>query len=277
MNSADQPTLTQAGQRLFRLDGKVCLVTGGAGHLGAAMSKALAEAGGHVLILGRTQRTLAALAQQLTDRGLSAEAITSDVTMAEDIRSLVADLTKRHGKLDVLVNNAYSGRPGVMTDSKASDYLNAIEITVGAAAELVNAAHDLLRNAVRSGGDASIINIASMYGMVSPDPRVYGRSGMNNPPHYGAAKAALLQYTRYAAVHLAPEGIRVNAISPGAFPAEAAQQRDPAFTAALTQKVPMGRLGRPEDMAGAVVFLASSAARFVTGANLPIDGGWTAW
>jgi NAD(P)-dependent dehydrogenase (short-subunit alcohol dehydrogenase family) len=164
-----------------------------------------------------------------------------------------------------------------MADSKSSDYLNAVEITVGAAAELVNAAHDLLRNAVRTGGDASVINISSMYGMVSPDPRIYGRSGMNNPPHYGAAKAALLQYTRYAAVHLAPEGIRVNAISPGAFPPEAAQQRDPAFTAALTQKVPMGRLGRPEDMAGAIVFLASSAARFVTGANLPIDGGWTAW
>ena len=277
MNSTDQPTLTLTGQRLFRLDGKVCLVTGGAGHLGAAMSTALAEAGGHVLILGRTKRTLAALAQQLTDRGLSAEAITSDVTMAEDIKSLIADVKKRHGKLDVLVNNAYSGRPGVMADSKASDYLNAIEITVGAAAELVNAAHDLLRSAVQTSGDASIINISSMYGMVSPDPRVYGRSGMNNPPHYGAAKAALLQYTRYAAVHLAPEGIRVNAISPGAFPPEAAQQRDPAFTAALTQKVPMGRLGRPEDMAGAIVFLASSAARFVTGANLPIDGGWTAW
>jgi NAD(P)-dependent dehydrogenase (short-subunit alcohol dehydrogenase family) len=277
MSSADQPSLTRAGQRLFRLDGKVCLVTGGAGHLGAAMSTALAEAGGHVLILGRTQRTLAALARQLTDRGLSAEAVTSDVTMAEDIKSLVADLKKRHGKLDVLVNNAYSGRPGVMTDSKASDYVNAIEIAVGAAAELVNAAHDLLRNAVQASSDASVINISSMYGMVSPDPRVYGRSGMNNPPHYGAAKAALLQYTRYAAVHLAPEGIRVNAISPGAFPPEAAQQRDPAFAAALTQKVPMGRLGRPEDIAGAIVFLASSASRFVTGANLPVDGGWTAW
>jgi NAD(P)-dependent dehydrogenase (short-subunit alcohol dehydrogenase family) len=100
---------------------------------------------------------------------------------------------------------------------------------------------------------------------------------MNNPPHYGAAKAALLQYTRYAAVHLAPQGIRVNAISPGPFPPEAVQQRDPTFAAALTQKVPMGRLGKPEDMGGAVVFLASSASRFVTGANLPVDGGWTAW
>jgi NAD(P)-dependent dehydrogenase (short-subunit alcohol dehydrogenase family) len=277
MNSADQSSSSQAGKALFRLDGKVCLVTGGAGHLGAAMSTALAEAGAHVCVLGRTRATLASLAQRLTDRGLSAEAIASDVTMAQDIKSLVADLKKRHGKLDVLVNNAYAGRPGVMSNSKASDYLNATGIVVAAAAELVNAAHDLLRKAAQVNGDASVINISSMYGMVSPDPRIYGQSGMNNPPHYGAAKAALLQYTRYAAVHLAPEGIRVNAISPGAFPPETAQQRDPAFAAALTQKVPLGRLGKPEDLAGAVVFLASSASRFVTGANLPVDGGWTAW
>ncbi|HEV8389432.1 MAG TPA: SDR family NAD(P)-dependent oxidoreductase, partial [Dongiaceae bacterium] len=231
MNPADQPSISRTGKALFRLDGKVCLVTGGAGHLGAAMSTALAEAGGHVCILGRTRTTLVGLARRLTDRGLSAEAVASDVTMAEDIKSLVADLKKRHGKLDVLINNAYAGRPGVMTNSKVSDYVNAIEIAVAAAAELVNAAHDLLCAAVQTGGDASVINIASMYGMVSPDPRIYGQSGMNNPPHYGAAKAALLQYTRYAAVHLAPQGIRVNAISPGPFPPDAAQQRDPAFAA----------------------------------------------
>jgi NAD(P)-dependent dehydrogenase (short-subunit alcohol dehydrogenase family) len=277
MTYAGQPSAVQVAEGLFRLDGKVCVVTGAAGHLGAAMSTALAEAGGHVCILGRTQSALAGLAKTLADRGLSVKAITADVTRAEDIKAITAELRRRHGKLDVLVNNAHAGRPGVMRDSKTGDYVDAIKIAVGAAAELVNAAHDLLRAAVETGGDASVINIASMYGMVSPDPRVYGQSAMNNPPHYGAAKAALLQYTRYAAVHLAAERIRVNAISPGAFPPEAVQQRDPAFAAALTEKVPLGRLGKPEDLGGAVVFLASSAARFVTGANLPVGGGWTAW
>ncbi len=277
MNSANQSPLSQAGRSLFRLDGKVCVVTGGAGHLGAAMSVALAEVGGHVCIVGRTTGAIARHAEALRERGLSAEAIQADVTMAEDISVLVTDLAKRHGRLDVLVNNAHGGRPGIMADSTARDYVNAIEIGVAAAAELVNAAGDLLRNAVRIGGDASIINISSMFGMVSPDPRIYGHSGMNNPPHYGAAKAALLQYTRYAACHLATHGIRVNAISPGPFPPEEAQLSDPEFAAALIQKVPMGRLGRPEDLAGAIVFLASPAARFVTGANLPVDGGWTAW
>ena len=179
MSLSDQ----SSGKALFRLDGKVCLITGGAGHLGSAMTTALAEAGGHVCILGRTQGTLAALAKSLTDRGLSAEAVTSDVTMAEDIKSLIADLKKRHGRLDVLINNAYAGRPGVMANSRAADYVSAIEIAVAAPAELVNAAHGLLRNAMEHNGDASVINISSMYGMVSPDPRVYGQSGMNNPPH----------------------------------------------------------------------------------------------
>jgi NAD(P)-dependent dehydrogenase (short-subunit alcohol dehydrogenase family) len=277
MTSAPPPSPLPAGKALFRLDGKVCLVTGGAGHLGAAMSAALAEAGGHVCVVGRTASSIARHAQILRDRGWSAEAITADVTMAEDVGALVADVARRHGRLDVLINNAHAGRPGIMADSKARDYVSAVEIAVAAAAELVNATGHLLRSAVSIGGDASVINIASMYGMVSPDPRIYGHSGMNNPPHYGAAKAALLQYTRYAACHLAPHGIRVNAISPGSFPPEAAQRRDPDFTTALIEKVPMGRLGRPEDLAGAIVFLASPAARYVTGANLPIDGGWTAW
>ncbi|MEZ5830999.1 MAG: SDR family oxidoreductase [Dongiaceae bacterium] len=277
MTSANPSSSSLIRSSLFRLDAKVCLVTGGAGHLGSAISTALAEAGGHVCVLGRTRAKLAGFVEGLRGRGLSAEAVTADVTMSQDVAAVMADLARRHGRLDVLVNNAYSGRPGVMADSKTSDYLAAMQITVAAAAELVNAGNELLLNAVKAGGDASVINIASMYGMVSPDPRVYGQSGMNNPPHYGAAKAALLQYTRYAAVHLAPQGIRVNAISPGAFPPAAAQQRDPAFAAALTQKVPMGRLGKPEDLAGPAVFLASSASRFVTGANLPVDGGWTAW
>ena len=277
MNSADQPSLSQASRALFRLDGKVCVVTGGAGHLGAAMSAALAEVGGHVCVVGRTTAAITRHAEALKARGLSAEAIQADITMTKDISALLGDLAKRHGRLDVLVNSAHAGRPGIMADSKARDYVSDIEIGVAAVAELVNAAGDLLRNAVRVGRDASIINISSMFGMVSPDPRIYGHSGMNNPPHYGAAKAALLQYTRYAACHLATQGIRVNAISPGPFPPEEAQLRDPDFTAALIEKVPMGRLGRPEDLAGAVVFLASPAARFVTGANLPVDGGWTAW
>lgn len=262
---------------LFRLDDKVAVVTGAAGHLGKAIATGLAEVGGHVCLVGRTEATVAALAKELTGRGLKAEAQVCDVTKADQIKALVDRLGTRWGRLDVLVNNAHAGRAGVMADSHKADYVSAIEIAVAAAAELVNEGHALLKAAAVQNGDAAVINISSMYGMVSPDPRVYGASKMNNPPHYGAAKAALLQYTRYAACHLAPDGIRVNAISPGPFPPDAVCERDPGFCGKLIDKVPMGRLGKPGDLMGAAVFLASPASSFVTGANLPVDGGWTAW
>jgi NAD(P)-dependent dehydrogenase (short-subunit alcohol dehydrogenase family) len=262
---------------LFRLDGRVAIVTGAAGHLGTAIASGLAEAGARVCLVGRTEAKLAALAQILEGQGFAAEIDTCDVTSRVQIEALAARIQVRWGRLDVLVNNAHAGRAGIMAESWKADYLGAMEIAVAAAAEFVNVAQPLLKAAVEQSGDAAVINISSMYGMVSPDPRVYGTSKMNNPPHYGAAKAALIQYTRYAACHLAADGIRVNAISPGPFPPEAVCERDPGFCGKLIDKVPMGRLGKPEDLKGAAVFLASPAARFVTGANLPVDGGWTAW
>ncbi len=277
MASPHSPHPATPQQALFRLDGKVALITGAAGHLGRAIATGLAEAGAHVRLIGRTEATIAALAAELAGRGLAADAETCDVTQADQIAAQIGRVGERWGRLDILVNNAHAGRAGVMADSKKADYLSAMEIAVAAAAELVNAGRTLMAAAVAKGGDASVINVSSMYGMVSPDPRVYGTSKMNNPPHYGAAKAALLQYTRYAACHLAPDGIRVNAISPGPFPPDAVCARDPVFCGKLIDKVPLGRLGKPDDLKGAVVFLASPAARFVTGANLPVDGGWTAW
>ncbi len=275
MTAASQAITPQ--RALFRLDDKVAIVTGAAGHLGKAIAIGLAEVGAHVCLVGRTEAKVAVLAGELTKRGLKAEAQLCDVTEADQIAALMGRIAARWGRLDVLVNNAHAGRAGIMADSKKADYVSAIEIAVAAAAELVNAGHALLKAAAAKNGDAAVINISSMYGMVSPDPRVYGVSKMNNPPHYGAAKAALLQYTRYAACHLAADGIRVNAISPGPFPPDAVCERDPAFCGKLIDKVPMGRLGKPDDLKGATVFLASPASRFVTGANLPVDGGWTAW
>jgi gluconate 5-dehydrogenase len=114
--------------------------------------------------------------------------------------------------------------------------------------------------------------------MVSPDPRIYGSSGFDNPPQYGVAKAGLIQLTRYLACHLAPEGIRVNSVSPGPFPPiETVAREHPEFLKALENRVPLGRVGKPEEMAGVIVFLASNASSYITGANIPVDGGWTAW
>jgi NAD(P)-dependent dehydrogenase (short-subunit alcohol dehydrogenase family) len=116
-----------------------------------------------------------------------------------------------------------------------------------------------------------------MYASVSPDASIYGVSGANSPPYYGSAKAALIQLTRYTACHLAADRIRVNSISPGPFPAAQFLQRDPEFASRLSAKVPMRRTGNPEELQGPLLFLASDASSYVTGANLAVDGGWTAW
>ena len=116
-----------------------------------------------------------------------------------------------------------------------------------------------------------------MYGLVSPDLRVYDSALGSNPPFYGAAKAALLQLTRYAACELAKDKIRVNGLCPGPFPAPAVSDEHPHLLDKLTHKVPLGRVGIASEIAGPAVFLASDAASYVTGATLPVDGGWTAW
>ncbi len=123
----------------------------------------------------------------------------------------------------------------------------------------------------------SIVHFSSMYGMVSPDPRMYPPTQTPNPVDYGVAKAGVLQLVRYQAVFMAPHGVRVNAIVPGPFPNPDSQGADPDFMKLLLGKSPMGRTGLPEEIAGAVVFLCSDAASYVTGTRIVVDGGWTAW
>ncbi len=259
---------------LFDLSGRVAFVSGAAGYLGEAMARSLAEAGACVLLNGRTHEPLERLASCMNDAGLEAEVACFDICEEAETRAQIEALGQRWGGLDIVVNNAYAGRAANIASSTAGDFRKSYEIAVVSAFNVIQAAIPALTTAAAVRGQASIINIASMYGVVSPDPRLYGDSGMNNPPFYGAAKGGLLQLSRYLACHLAPQRIRCNAISPGPFPPPSVE---PNFAARLAEKVPMGRLGQPEDLAGAVVFLASDASRYVTGVNLPVDGGWTAW
>ena len=121
-----------------------------------------------------------------------------------------------------------------------------------------------------------MVNIASMYGVVAPDPRVYDSEEGRNPPAYGAAKAAMLQLTRYAAAELAPDGIRVNSITLGPFPGSATPKTEALFDR-IASRTMVGRLGQPSEAATALLYLASPASTYVTGSNVTVDGGWTAW
>jgi NAD(P)-dependent dehydrogenase (short-subunit alcohol dehydrogenase family) len=260
---------------MFSLEGKTVLITGATGHLGRSIALALASAGAHVLVNARDVAAVATFATELTAQGFSAAAAVFDITDS----GAVADFFRSAecSKLHVLVNNAYGGGAGNFQSSDEASYRAAYDVTVVAAHNIVRGALPHLKNAVREQGEASVINMASMYGMVSPDLRAYDSAGSANPPFYGAAKAALLQWTRYLACELGPQGIRVNSISPGAFASEGFQNANPQCARKLIEKVPLGRFGKPSELRGPIVFLASAASSYVNGANLVVDGGWTCW
>jgi NAD(P)-dependent dehydrogenase (short-subunit alcohol dehydrogenase family) len=262
----------------FSLSNKVALVTGAAGHLGAAIALSLAEAGAKVYLCGLRSENVDRLCGNLKNRGLSAVAAPFDVTDQDAVSKFIDTLTEADQRLDILVNNAHAGTGGTIENAPIEEFASSYDIAVVSAFRLVRAALPHLRLAAQSAGGASVINIASMYGTISPDPRLYADyPGRQNPPFYGAAKAGLIQLSRYLACHLASDGIRVNAVSPGPFSPPRVQEELPEFVRRLEERVPLGRLGRPDELAGVVVFLASDASSYVTGINLPVDGGWAAW
>ncbi|HEY2068172.1 MAG TPA: SDR family oxidoreductase [Rhizomicrobium sp.] len=259
--------------RQFRLDGRVAFVSGAAGHLGRAMAMALAEAGAHVILNGRNAERAAAFAQELLADGYSASHAAFDVGDLAASRAFFAGLER----LDTLVNNAISMTPRPFADLTAEDFATTYQSSVTASFEAVRAALPALRAGVAATGEASVINVASMYGAVSPDKRIYAKPEQASPFHYGPAKAALLQLTRHLAAELGPERIRVNALVPGPFPRAQVAEADPGFAERLASRTMLGRTGRAGEIAGPLLFLASPAASFVTGSTLTVDGGWTAW
>jgi len=263
------------GVQVFSVEGKTALVTGATGYLGTSMAFALAEAGAHVLINSRSEARSEVLAKNLLASGYSAEPAVFDVTSQSGIERFFSG--RKENPLHILINNAYVGGAGSIELSKAEAYTGSFDVTVLAAHNLFMAALPALRKAVREKGEASVINLASMYAMVSPDQRIYESASGVNAPFYGAAKAALVQWTRYAACEFGTEGIRLNSISPGPFPAESVQEDNPEFIKKLADKVPLGRIGQADEVKGPILFLASSASSYVNGTNIVVDGGWTSW
>lgn len=266
---------------MFDLNGKVAVVTGGTGVLGARMCEALAQAGASVVILATTEYKVNALADQLTESGYSALGCVADVLDRASLDSTADTVLSRFGRVDILVNAAGGNRPQATTAPDRT-FFDLPEDALQWVFNL-NFIGTLLPSQVfarlmASAGEGSIINISSMASL-QPLTRVLA---------YGSAKAAVNNFTQWLAVHLAQEynpAIRVNAIAPGFFLTE--QNRyllTDEGTGALTERgqkiighTPMRRFGQPDDLSGTLLWLASDAARFVTGIIVPVDGGFSAY
>lgn len=245
----------------FRLDGQRALVTGASRGIGRAAAVAMAEAGAEVVLAARSAAELEALAAELRGRGLAARALPLDVTDTAAMREAIA----RAGPFDALFNNAGGNRPQsfLEVDEATFDWMFALNVR---AAYMVSQA--VARGMVAAGRRGAIVHMTSQMGHVGGYDRTV----------YCGTKHALEGMTKAMALELAPHGIRVNAVAPTFILTELtrAWAEDPAWRAEVLPRIPLGRLGTPRDVAGAVVFLCSPAAAMITGHSLLVDGGWTA-
>lgn len=253
---------------MFELDGRVAVVTGGAGLLGEPVCEALAEQGASVVVADVDADAGRALADRL---GPSATYEPGDVTSDEAVATLVDRVLDAHGRIDVLVNAAYPRTEGYGADLETveyDDWAANLLAHLGGYFRTCVAVADVMRSQDDGG---SIVNFGSIYGSQAPDFSVYEGLDMTSPIAYAAIKGGVINLTRYMASYLGPYGVRVNAVSPGGV----FDDQDPTFVDRYEERTPLGRMADPEDVAGAVVFLASDAARYVTGHDLVVDGGWT--
>jgi gluconate 5-dehydrogenase len=259
-------------KELFDLSGRVALVTGAAGHLGRQMATGLAEAGAAVIVASRSLERAQETARSLPSNGnIRHFAVEVDHLESDSITAGFESAVKVVEKIDILVNNGHEATTKAWHDVSPEEFN----------AQLANAtgyfllAKALRDHAVSRSAPASIVLLGSMYGVVSSYPDIYDGIGPGNPVAYQVLKGGIIQMARHLAVHWAGDRIRVNALSPGPFPAPGRAPGE--LCRRLAERTPLRRLGNADELNGAVVFLASDASSFVTGHNLVVDGGWTAW
>jgi gluconate 5-dehydrogenase len=268
---ADTPPAERSVAELFDLSGKVAVVTGATGHLGSAMARALAEAGARIVATSRDRSRAESFARTLPHHATAGHiAVELDQTREASIVRAFEEMIDRAGQVDVLVNNAHQA---LGKDWREVSFAEFAEHQLNSAAYFLLAR--LVRDhAVQRDASASIVLIGSMYGVVGSYPDAYEDICSASPAAYHALKGGIVHLSRHLAVYWARDGVRVNCLSPGPFPAESAPAE---MVERLCTKSPMRRMGHAGELKGAVVFLASDASSYVTGQNLIVDGGWTAW
>jgi gluconate 5-dehydrogenase len=253
------------------LQGRVALVTGASGHLGSALARALAEAGASVIVSSRDEsRAREAIRSLPVGQDAEHFPLVLDHMQPETLPAAFARALQLAGKVDVLLNNGHEALGADWTNVTAEQFTRHLANATGYF-ELAR----LTRNhAVERQQPASIILLGSMYGVVGSYPDAYAGVCPASPVAYHTLKGGIVHLTRHLAVYWGPDRVRVNCLSPGPFPRDSAPAE---MVERLQQKSPLQRMGQPHELKGAVVFLASDASSYVTGQNLLVDGGWTAW
>ena len=261
---------------LMDLSGRTALITGAAGGIGQEISASLAELGADLILIDRPGTDFSVLKSEILELwNVNIISIECDLEDEQDRNNLINTVNNLNSAIDILINNAAfvgaSGLEGWVTDFKhqsVETWRRAMEVNITAVFELSKELAPLLME--RKNG--SIVNIASIYGMNGPDYSLYEDTAMGNPAAYAVSKGGLLQLTRWLATTLAPD-IRVNAISPGGV----FRNQPENFVLRYEKRTPLGRMANNEDFKGIIAFLASDLSKYVTGQNIPVDGGWTVW
>jgi 2-deoxy-D-gluconate 3-dehydrogenase len=269
----------------FNLKGRVAIVTGGGGLLGSEFCRTLAEAGAQVVVADVNGESATATAALLSSSGQQALDIALDVTSPESVKALVTQTTQRFGRLDILVNSAALDpkfdsaamrqgiAPGRFEDFPLEKWNVALNVNLTGMFLVTQACVQPMQ---QQGSTGSIINIGSTYGLNGPDQRIYladGKRVAYKPVYYSVTKAGVLGFTKYLAAYYAGTGIRVNALTPGGV----FNDHDQDFVDNYSARTILGRMARKDEMNGALLFLASDASSYMTGGNVIVDGGWTAW
>ncbi len=272
-------------QEKFDLMGRVAVVTGGGGLLGAEFCRTLAEAGAAVAVVDLNESTSHAVADALTEGGYKALGLSTDITQTASVRAAVEHVLSAYGRLDILVNSAALDpkfdpeavnkgiMPGAFEDYPLDLWNSALNVNLTGMFLMTQAC---VKPMLDQGKKGSIINICSTYGLDGPDQRIYVRDGKRvafKPVYYTVTKAGVMGFTRYLAAYYAGTEIRVNALTPGGV----FNNHEEYFVQNYSAKTILGRMAKKDEMNGALLFLASDASSYMTGNNVVVDGGWTAW
>jgi NAD(P)-dependent dehydrogenase (short-subunit alcohol dehydrogenase family) len=258
---------------LFSLEGKVIIITGGAGHLGSAISKGLASAGAFVYVVGRSSDKLDKLSEYnvtINKSRISTQVL--DVKDVEKFEVYIESINKKHGKIDALINNANYAQREIWDELDISKWNIGLE---GSLSHYFTCIQTVSKFMLKQKFGV-IVNNGSLFSFLAPCFPMHLDLGNAASAHHAAAKGGVLQLTRYLATLWGPSGIRVNAISPGYFPQMRGKQRLD-YIQEVEKRIPMGKIGKPIEVAGAVIFLCSEASSYITGQNIVIDGGYSVW